>query len=139
MPNIFSSTVLFSASLSTTTKSPSFYLSLSLTFPPFTTPCSTRPSIHPLPDSKPALQFNSPSVDCLRYQSRDEIRDPEYRGRRFNKEGEGLQGSPSQAEVTYLGLAKTQLPPHLPGSPPEVAGLNICPLPLSASGDVLSC
>ncbi len=36
-------------------------------------------------------------------------------------------GSPSQVKVTSLGLVRTLLLPYLPGSPPEVAGLNICP------------
>lgn len=114
-------------------KAPLIYLllSLSATFPPSATLRSIHPSIHPfILRLIPSQLSNLIPHLWTAWDISPEMRSVTLNtGVEDSARGGGGAGSPSRAEVTSLGLAKTLLPLYLPGSPPEVAGLNICPLP----------
>lgn len=82
--------------------------------------CKATKNLSFLPRTKPGFQFNSPSVTSLKYYLRNEIRDPEYRAWTGMREQDG----------DMAWFCSWECVERRPGSPPQVAWLNICPRPL---------
>lgn len=72
--------------------------------------------LHPslMPRTKLGLQFNSPSAARLKYYPRNEIRDPEYREREWQRELDTDM-------AWFRGLEARPSVGRRPGSPPKVA------------------